>query len=58
LNVVHSVQPNSCFQNNVIVFNFFDEIVHPTKNEPQLQGISYREREREGMRERGWWEGQ
>jgi hypothetical protein len=30
----------------------YNKIVCPTKNEPQ-QGISYLEREREGVRERG-----
>jgi hypothetical protein len=32
--------------------NLYNKRVRPTKNEPQ-QGISYLEREREGVRERG-----
>ncbi len=32
--------------------------VRPTKNESQQQGISYLDREREGVRERGVWAGQ
>ena len=31
----------------------YNKTVRPTKNEPQQQGISYLEREREGVRERG-----
>ena len=33
------------------------KIVCPTKNEPQQQGISFLEREREGVREREDWAG-
>ncbi len=32
--------------------HLYNKRVRPTKNEPQQQGISYREREREGVRER------
>jgi hypothetical protein len=35
-----------------------DKRVYPTKNEPQQQGISYLDREKEGVRERGVWAGQ
>jgi hypothetical protein len=33
-------------------YHLYNKRVHPTKNEPQ-QGISYLEREREVVRERG-----
>jgi hypothetical protein len=39
-----------------IEYNLYNKRACPTKNEPQ-QGISYLEREREGVREREGWEG-
>jgi hypothetical protein len=40
---------------NVVAINIllYNKRVCPTKNEPQQQGISYLERQREGVRERG-----
>ncbi len=53
------------FFNEINFINLFSLIyrynkrVRPTKNEPQQQGISYVEREKEGcVRERGGWAGQ
>jgi hypothetical protein len=39
-------------------FCLYNKRVCPIKNEPQQQGISYLEREREGVRERGGRAGQ
>ncbi len=44
------------FHSENIIY-LYNERVRPTKNEPQQQGISYLEREREGVRERGGWPG-
>jgi hypothetical protein len=36
----------------IVMSHLNNKRVHPTKNEPQQQGISYLEREKEGVRER------
>jgi hypothetical protein len=42
----------------ILLLHLFNKRVCPTKNEPQQQGISYLDREREGVGERGMWAGQ
>jgi len=47
----------NCWRNNYCFllstkYHLYNKRVCPTKNEPQLQGISYLEREREEVREK------
>ncbi len=52
-NFDNQVKAQTTWLDTELLKNLYNKRACPTKKEPQ-QGISYLEREREGVRERGW----